>query len=163
MSSTPSSSNLEPTTSNQLGAFVAQLRQARGLSYYDISARIKYSVPQLKALEQEDWSALPNGVPLRWMIKSYARYLETDENVLLEMLEAANQGAGPPTSMPRDVRKGADWSDTDMPLYSESAPRSWGWLFVIAALLFVALFYALDQGLVPENWLIFDWLKEFAS
>ena len=118
---------------------------------------------QLKALEQEDWSALPRGVPLRWMIQNYARYLETDESVLLGMLEAANQGSRPPKSLARDVRKGADWKDANMPLYSEAAPRPWGWLIVIAVLLFVALFYALDQGWIPEEWLIFDWLKEFSS
>lgn len=161
MSLPPSSAELESTPSNQIGVFVAELRQARGLSYNDVSARIKYSVLQLKALEQEDWAALPSGVPLRWMVQSYARYLETDESVLLGMLEAANQGSRPPSSVKRDVRKGADWSDADMPLYSDAAPRSWGWLIVIAALLFVALFYALDQGWIPENWLIFDWLKEF--
>lgn len=163
MSSTPSSPELGPTTANQIGAFVAQLRQARGLSYSDVSARTKYSILQLKALEKEDWSALPNGVPLRWMVKSYARYLETDENVLLEMLEASNQNASAPLAMHKDVRKGADWSDTDMPLYSEPTQRSWGWLIVIAVLLLIALFYALDQGWIPEEWLVFDWLKDFKS
>lgn len=164
MSLSPSSAELESTpstSSNQIGVFVAELRQARGLSYNDVSARIKYSVLQLKALEQEDWAALPSGVPLRWMVQSYARYLETDERVLLDMLEAANQGSRPSSNINRDVSKGADWSDTDMPLYSDTAPRSWGWLIVIAALIFVALFYALDQGWIPEDWLIFDWLKEF--
>lgn len=163
MSSTPSSLELESVPSNQIGVFVAELRQARGLSYNDVSARTKYSVLQIKALEQENWDALPNGVPLRWMVQSYARYLETDEGVLLKMLETANQGARPPSSTPRNVRKKTDWSDADMPLYSDPTPRSWGWLIIIAVLLFVALFYALDRGWIPEGWLVFDWLKEFKS
>lgn len=161
MSSTSSSSDLEPN-SHQLGLFVAELRQARGLSYKDVSARIKYSVLQLKALEQENWDALPHGMPLRWMIKSYARFLETDEDVLLGMLDVQEgQKIG---HTPRNVRKGADWNkDSDMPLYSEPTQRSWGWLIIIAVLLLIALFYALDQGWIPEDWLVFDWLKGFKS
>ena len=158
-----SSSTEEPVTtptSDQLGNFVATLRQAKGLSYSDVSARIKYSVPQLEALEQENWTALPSGVPLRWMVQSYARFLETDEQVLLDMLEAANPDACAPRQKTVDVRKGANWSDTEMPVYADSAPRSWGWLIVIAVLVLVALFYALDQGWIPEQWLVFDWLKE---
>ena len=161
MSLSPSTEEQDvPTTSDQIGAFVATLRQAKGLSYNDVSARIKYSVPQLKALEQENWSALPSGVPLRWMVQSYARYLNTDEQVLLDMLEAANPDACAPRQKMADVRKGTNWSDTDMPVYADSAPRSWGWLIVIAVLVLVALFYALDQGWIPEQWLVFDWLKE---
>lgn len=160
MSSTTSSPELG-SNSHQLGLFVAELRQARGLSYNDVSARIKYSVIQLKALEQENWDALPNGMPLRWMIKSYARFLETDENVLLGMLDA--QEGHNARNTPKDVRKGAGWNDSDMPLYSEPTQRSWGWLIVIAVLLLIALFYALDQGWIPEDWLVFNWLKGFRS
>lgn len=160
MSSTTSSPELG-SNSHQLGLFVAELRQARGLSYNDVSARIKYSVIQLKALEQENWDALPHGMPLRWMIKSYARFLETDENVLLGMLDV--QEGHNARNTPKDVRKGAGWNDSDMPLYSEPTQRSWGWLIIIAVLLLIALFYALDQGWIPEDWLVFNWLKGFRS
>lgn len=160
MSLTTSSPELE-SNSHQLGGFVAELRQARGLSYNDVSARIKYSVLQLKALEQENWDALPNGVPLRWMVKSYARFLETDEDVLLNMLDGQEDYLVKNT--PKDVRKGAGWNDSDMPLYTEPTQRSWGWLIIIAVLLLIALFYALDQGWIPDDWLVFNWLKEFKS
>lgn len=160
MSSNSSSPELEPI-SNQLGAFVAELRQARGLSYNDVSVRIKYSVPQLEALEQENWDALPAGVPLRWMVKSYARLLETDENVLLDMLDQYQSTL--PKRAVKDVRKGSKWNGSDMSLYTEPTQRSWGWLIVIAVLILIALFYALDQDWIPENWLVFDWLKESQS
>lgn len=160
MSSYSSSSELEPT-SKSLGAFVAELRQARGFSYNDVSIRIKYSVLQLEALEQENWAALPAGVPLRWMVKSYARLLETDENILLDMLDQHQNTL--PKQVVKDVRKGSKWNGSDMSLYTEPTQRSWGWLIVIAVLVLIALFYALDQGWIPENWLVFDWLKEFQS
>lgn len=157
MSSNSSSPELA-SNSHQLGLFVSELRQARGLTYNDVSARIKYSVIQLKALEQENWDALPNGMPLRWMIKSYARFLETDEEVLLGMLDV--QEGHHTKNTPKNVRKGTDWNnDPDTPLYSEPTQRSWGWLIIIGVLLLVALFYAIDQGWIPENWLVFDWLK----
>lgn len=160
MSLNLSSPELE-SHSNQLGAFVAELRQARGLSYHDVSTRIKYSVPQLEALEQENWSALPSGVPLRWMIKSYARFLETDETVLLNLLDKTPGAQADVAS--NEVGKGADWNGSDMALYVEPTQRSWGWLLIIAVLLLITVFYALDQGWIPEDWLIFDWLKEFTS
>lgn len=148
-------------TPKPLGVFLAELRQARGLSYNDVSVRLKYSIPQIEALEQENWTALPSGVPLRWMVKSYARLLETDEQVLLNMLDE-NQGSEP-KRVAKDVRRGADWANADMPLYTEPSQRSWGWLLVIGVLVLIAVFYALDQGLIPESWLVFDWLKEFQS
>lgn len=159
--SSPSASPELTATANQLGVFVSELRQARGLSYNDVSVRLKYSVLQLEALEQENWAALPAGVPLRWMIKSYARLLETDEQVLLDMLDDSQVAA--PKRSARDVRKGTSWASADTPLYTEPSQRSWGWLLVIGVLVLIALFYALDQGLIPESWLVFDWLKEFQS
>lgn len=155
----PVSSPELASTSQSLGAFIAELRQAQGLSYHDVSIRIKYSALQLEALEKEDWQALPNGMPLRWMVKSYARLLGADESLLLGMLE--EQTGVTATHNIRQKKK--QWDGADMSLYTEPTQRAWGWWLIIALLLLIALFYALDQGWIPENWLVFDWLKEFQS
>jgi hypothetical protein len=47
----------------------------------------------------------------------------------------------------------------DLPLQAEPVHRPWGWLLIILILLFVAGFYAIERGWVPDSWLVFDWLK----
>lgn len=160
MSSPTSSAALE-TPSQTLGQALFELRQLQQLSLVEVSTQTKYSIPQLEALEQDDWEALPSGVPLRWMVKSYARVLNTDADALLALL-GPQQGQAPKV-LHTDRRQGADWGSNDRPLYSDAAPRSWGWWLVILILIVVAAFYALNQGWIPEDWLIFDWLKEFRS
>lgn len=157
MSSNTSSAELE-TPSKTVGKALLELRQTQGLSLLEVSARTKYSIPQLEALEQEHWEVLPSGVPLRWMVRGYARALGADAETLLALL-GPQQGLAPKAHS-TDMRRGADWSSHDMPLYSETSQRSWGWWLIIFALIVVALVYALSQGWIPEDWLVFDWLKE---
>lgn len=149
---------VEPDASMGVGASLRALREARGHSISDVSARLKYSVRQLQALEGEEWQHLPDGFLLRGLVKNYARFLETDTEALLVMLD--NQvGTRPPTIVTAASRRSS--GNTDVPLHSEPGPRSWswGWLLVIVALLVVAGVYAIDRGWIPDSWLIFDWLK----
>ncbi len=159
MSSSTSSHELE-TPARTLGVTLAQLRQAKGISLNELSVRTKYSTSQLEALEQDNWEDLPSGVPLRWMVKNCARALNTDEEALLALL-GPQHGQAPHHSLRTDMRQGADWGESA--LYADSSQRSWGWWLIILLLIVVALGYALNQGWIPENWLIFDWLKEFRS
>lgn len=147
----------EPDEAKGLGASLRQIRNARGISLSDASGRLKYSVRQLDALENERWDELPQGMLLRGFVKNYARFLEADMQALLTMLEnQVGSQAAAPASMP--VQR-ARLSETDLPLHSESSSRSWGWLLVIVAVVVVAGVYAIKRGWVPESWLIFDWLK----
>lgn len=148
---------VEPDEAQGLGASLRQMRNARGISLSDASARLKYTARQLDALENERWAELPQGMLLRGLVKNYARFLDTDVNALLIMLE--NQvgiQAAAPSSLP--VQRAA-LSGADLPLHAEGGSRSWGWLLVIVAVVVVAAVYAIDRGWVPESWLIFDWLK----
>lgn len=160
MSSSTSSPELE-TPSQTLGTALAQLRQAQGLSLNEVSIRTKYSTSQLDALEHDNWDVLPSGVPLRWMVKGYARALDADEEAMLSLL-GPQQGKAPYATR-SDLRQATDWSSAERSLYSEPTQRSWGWWLIILVLVSVAVFYALNQGWIPEDWLIFDWLKEFRS
>lgn len=157
MSSTPP--NTDERSHASLGATLSQLRQARGLSTDDVSVRLKYTAIQIQDLEAENWEVLPSGTPLRWMIKSYARFLEADEDSVLQLLNEQPTGA----KRAHPGRAAANWNQTEMALYSEPTQRSWGWWLVIIILIVVAVFYALDQGWIPEEWLLFDWLKGFNS
>src|SRR5690606_636067 len=147
----------EPDEAKGLGASLRQMRNARGISLSDASGRLKYSVRQLDALDNERWDELPQGMLLRGFVKNYARFLEADMQALLTMLEnQVGSQAAAPASMPVQRTR---LSETDLPLHSESSSRSWGWLLVIVAVVVVAGVYAINRGWVPESWLIFDWLK----
>jgi len=137
-----------------LGDTLRRLREARRCSLNEVSARLKFSVRQIQALEAERWDELPAGLSLRGMVKNYARYLQADEKALLTMLD--NQ-CGASVARVRPAAGALQPADT--PLHGEPASRPWGWFVVIVVLLFIAGFYAIERGWLPEQWLIFEWMK----
>lgn len=147
----------EPDEAQGLGASLRAMRNARGFSLAEASTRLKYSVRQLEALENEEWGRLPQGMLLRGQVKNYARFLGTDVDALLVMLD--NQVGTRPSVSVSVPMPHAGLSDAELPLGAEGGSRSWGWLLVILALLVVAGIYAIDRGWVPDSWLVFDWLK----
>lgn len=138
------------------GAALRAMREARGLSLTEVSARIKYSAVQLGYMEAEQWSRLPEGVPLRGLVRNYARFLDTDVDAVLRLLdnEVGSTRAHPSVSLSQRALPQAG-----LPVRSEPVRRTWIWLFLILVLLCVAGVYAVNRGWVPETWLIFDWLK----
>lgn len=142
-----------------LGPYLQQLRETQGYTLEQASARIKYSSQQIAALEQEDWAALPSGAPVRWLLRSYARFLQADEAALLAMYERLQ----PESDLLDRTNQSSQWQATDMPVYAEAHHRTWGWWLVALVLLVVVLFYAIDQGWIPESWLIFDWLRALSQ
>ncbi|NYT61327.1 helix-turn-helix domain-containing protein [Alcaligenaceae bacterium] len=138
-----------------VGPTLRSLREARRLSPADITARLKFTARQLDALETEQWDRLPSGVSLRGFVKNYARFLEADVDALLVMLD--NQ-VGPTAAKPVAITQAGSLGPAELQ-HGEPAHRPWGWLIVILVILFVAGFYAIERGWVPDSWLVFDWLK----
>lgn len=145
----------EQRSGERLGAYLKKLRQAKGYTVEQVSMRTKYSGQQIQALEDEQWQVLPEGVPLRWLVRSYARFLEIDEQVLQAMLDEVI----PATHQPAGGSRQVHWEGQDMSLYVAPRQRTWGWWLIALVLIVVVLFYAIDQGWIPESWLIFDWLR----
>ena len=141
-----------------LGTALRGMRETRGLSLSEVSARIKYSAVQLEYLEACDWSRLPEGVPLRGLVRNYARFLETDVDAVLKLLDDA---VGPTRPRPAVTALGARrvLQQADMTPKGEPAHRTWAWLLLILVLFCVVGVYAVNRGWVPEQWLVFDWLK----
>ena len=139
-----------------IGAALKALREAKQLTLNEVSSRLKFSIRQLEALESEQWNLLPSGVSLRGLVKNYGRYLETDVEALLLMLE---EQVGSTRAGPVMASSPAPMAPTDIPIQAEPAHRPWGWLIIILFLLIVAGFYAVERGWVPDSWLVFDWLK----
>lgn len=140
-----------------VGPTLRRLREARRLTPADVSMRLKFSQRQLDALENERWSALPHGTPLRGFVKNYARYLDADVDALLYMLDS--QVGRPETAFVTAKHPPVPGVTTDLSADDDVVRRPWGWMLVILIVVFVAGFYAIDRGWVPDSWLIFDWLK----
>jgi len=148
-----------PQTAISLGPALRALREARQVELAQVSVRLKFSVRQLQALEDEDWVRLPSGLALRGMVKNYGRFLETDPAALLAMLDAQT-GARTAELMhvvtPTSLGEG-------VPLHGRQGGRSWVWMALIAGILLVIVVYAFERGWIPESWLVFDWLRALAS
>jgi len=152
----------DPSLPTGVGATLRRLREAKQLTPGEVSARLKFSNRQLEALETEQWDRLPGGMSLRGFVKNYGRYLQADVDALLVMLD--NQVGTTAVAKPVALNNVAQpLGPSDLPLHGEPANRPWGWLIVILILLFVAGFYAIERGWVPDSWLIFDWLKSLKT
>jgi len=147
--------NIEPTLSMQatLGPTLKALREARQVELAQVSARLKFSVRQLQALEDEDWTRLPSGLALRGMVKNYGRFLDADPAALLTMLDAqTGASAAPPVQVVTPVSLG----DAGVPLYAKQGGKPWAWMLLILGVLLVIAVYAVERGWIPESWLLFD-------
>ncbi len=145
-----------PAAPTGVGPTLRDLREARRLSLAEVSARLKFTARQLEALETEQWDRLPTGVSLRGFVKNYGRFLEADIDALLVMLD---DQVGATSAKPVAISRAGSLGPADLPIHGEPVHRPWGWLIIILVLLFVAGFYAIERGWVPDSWLVFDWLK----
>jgi len=135
-------------SSSSVGRELARLREARGWSQEYVSDRLKFAVRQIRALENENWAELPQGMPLRGFVRNYARLLEIDPAPMLQALSPQLQVADP-VSLEQA-------SSLSSPL-AQSSGRAWPaaggrkrlapWLVggVMAVLALVLLGYALNQ------------------
>jgi cytoskeletal protein RodZ len=70
-----------------MGRFGEDLRQERerqGVSLETIADSTKVSVRHLRALEEENFDRLPGGVFNKGIVRSYARYLQLDQEAWVE-------------------------------------------------------------------------------
>lgn len=70
--------NLEP-----LGEVLLAARVAKKLTQKDVSNSLRFSINQINAIENNDFSALPQPMITRGFIRNYARLLEIDAEPLL--------------------------------------------------------------------------------
>ncbi|WP_420177792.1 helix-turn-helix domain-containing protein [Kerstersia gyiorum] len=126
------------------GAVLRRAREAQGLSLEEVSAHIRFSVAQLRALESGQWNALPKGLPLRGMVKAYARQVGLREH---ELLNGLAPGERPGVGLARA------FSAAD-PLVADPARRGGSTLLWLLALVVVALAAALLA--YWQGWLVFE-------
>ena len=61
-----------------LHAELKAVREARNVDLRDVAARTKISLPYLRALEEDDFAALPQSVYTRGFVIEYAKFLRLD-------------------------------------------------------------------------------------
>ena len=69
-----------------LGKMLSEARERLGLSVMDVSSQIKFAPRQIEALEADDYLHLPEAAFLRGFVRSYAKILHLDPQVLLAAL-----------------------------------------------------------------------------
>jgi cytoskeletal protein RodZ len=65
------------------GECLRRERELRRISLRDVSEATKINIRYLEALERNDFTFLPAGAFTRGFIRSYARYIGTDENEMI--------------------------------------------------------------------------------
>ncbi len=116
----------------ELGQLLRHTREQRLLSIGDVSEHLKLPARQVEALENADFSKLPEAVFVRGFLRSYGRHLELDEEVLNDYLDRiAAQTQGTPVT----PKKAAVESPVKMTYHQTEVRRPFPtWIFgVIAA------------------------------
>lgn len=122
-----------------VGARLAQLREAKGWSVDDVSARLKVSPNKMRSLEAGDISQLPGTTFAIGVIRSYAKMLGTDPEPLAQALRRVKGEAEPDLSMPASM--GADLPRGRVSVSLGGAPkhRSWWWGVAAGVIVLIAL------------------------
>jgi cytoskeleton protein RodZ len=123
-----------------VGARLSQLREAKGWSIEDVSARLKVSPGKLRGLEAGDLSQLPDTTFALGVVRSYAKMVGADPAPMTQALRREKGVPEPALTMPASA-------GTDLPRGKVSlslggaAPRrrSWLWGVALAVVVLVAL------------------------
>jgi hypothetical protein len=128
---------------DSLGPFLRSAREAKGVDLRDAAQQTRISINFLKAMEDEDFSRLPGEVFVKGFLKSYARFLDLNEEEVMRRyaeraapaVSAAPQKAEKPKAVPTESTPAPE------PSRMSWEPYLWGGLAVlaVAALLLVVV------------------------
>ncbi len=79
-----------------MGAVLSAAREQQSLTIDDVCTRLRISPRQVRALESDDFSALPEATITRGFIRNYARLLGIDAEPLLQSYRASAPSKAPP-------------------------------------------------------------------
>ena len=83
----------EKNPDEKLGAFIARVREERGMSVEELSAATKVSVAYIKSIEAGDWKAFPVAAYVRGYLHSISNKLNLNQQ---QVLKAYNAESGVP-------------------------------------------------------------------
>ena len=78
---------------NSVGELLRLAREKAGLSLGDVASRLRMGVKQVRALEQDDYAALPTGTFLRGFVRNFAKEVGVEPERALGLLAETHQAA----------------------------------------------------------------------
>ncbi|CAB3784857.1 Cytoskeleton protein RodZ [Paraburkholderia ultramafica] len=125
-----------------VGARLTQLRESKGWSIEDVSARLKVSVAKLRALESGDISHLPDTTFALGVVRSYAKMLGADPTPFTQALRREKGVPAPDLSMPASSGKDLPRGRVSLTL-GGSGQKSRSWLWGVAAVVVAVIALAM--------------------
>ncbi len=127
-----------------LGQRFRAAREARGLTLPEVAEQVRIRSVYLKAIEDEDWSAIGASVYIRGFLRTYARFLGLDAEATVAEF---NLGEGERAAI---VRARGDIADVDRPGGSRRLQLSpLIWIASLVAILLVA-FVVYNELTLPK-------------
>ncbi|WP_322014013.1 RodZ domain-containing protein [Paraburkholderia sp. J12] len=152
-----------PDTVVAAGARLAQLREAKGWSVEDVSARLKVSVQKLRALEAGDLSHLPDTTFALGVVRSYAKMLGADPAPFTQALRQERGVPQPDLSMPASAGADLPRGRVSLTLGGSGAPRHRSWLWGVAAVIVAVIALGMWHTNSGESSAWFARLKSMAN
>ncbi|HXR31002.1 MAG TPA: helix-turn-helix domain-containing protein [Solirubrobacterales bacterium] len=124
---------------SQIGSVLRRARNRRGIELSEVEAATRIRARFLRAIENEEWDALPGGVYTRGFIRAYASFLGLDGDRLVEdyrtEVEGPQGGRGPDHELAPIAASTATGSASR----GRRSPLRLGWLAAAAVLLVAAI------------------------
>jgi cytoskeleton protein RodZ len=117
-----------------VGARLTQLRESKGWTIDDVSARLKVSAIKLRALESGDISHLPDTTFALGVMRSYAKMLGADPTPFTAALRREKGVPAPDLSMPASSGRDLPRGKVSLSL-GGSGQKSRSWLWGVAAVI----------------------------
>lgn len=125
-----------------VGARLTQLRESKGWTIEDVSARLKVSVTKLRALESGDISHLPDTTFALGVVRSYAKMLGADPTPFTQALRREKGVPAPDLSMPASSGRDLPRGRVSLSL-GGSGQKSRSWLWGVAAVIVAVIALAM--------------------
>jgi len=127
----------------KFGESLRNERELRGISLEEISAQTKVNIRFLEAIEHDDLGALPAKAFAKGFLRSYARVVGLDEDLVLTNFEYCHQAAQPENT-PEYTAKYVDGG---------APKRGMFIVLLIIILLLTAIIILYYRGVFPLQWL----------
>ncbi|CAN0621326.1 cytoskeleton protein RodZ [Burkholderia multivorans] len=146
----PATAGLESLAA--VGSRLAQLREAKGWSVDDVSARLKVAPQKLRALEAGDISHLPGLTFALGVVRSYAKMLGVDPEPFAQALRRERGVPDIDLSLPAAAGADLPRGRVSIPLGGATRHRPWLWgaAAAVVALIAAAMWHT---GGDSSNWL----------
>jgi len=139
----------------ELGTWLRETRETKGISLADVEARTRIRQPFLEALEEGSYQLLPDEVCVRGFLRNYALYLGLDSEEVLSQYKRQML-----SQRSRLRARGDGFRPIDAALERTDRPSSRAWIYVTlivmillgAAAAGVSYYYGYPLPELPRGW-----------